>query len=386
MPRVDVLMQSGKVVQWLKKEGDIVSKGEPVAVIEAEKTTFEIEAQESGVLRKILGNAGEDISVGQTLALIGQPDDEIPERYLTAIEPAVSQPQGLVLERENLRDGQEIRASPAARSLARQHKLDLTTVKGTGRGGRIQVEDVQKALETTKTLSPDTEKSTTALKVKQKIPLAGIRKAVAERLSHSFHTAAPVMLTTEVDFEAMDDIRKKLDPAVSVTAFLVKAVALSLREHSILNSSLDSDQIIVYDDVNVAVAVDTADGLTAPVVFGSEHKNVTEISKDIEDLKEKASSGKLTIQELTSGTFTVTNLGGYGIEIFAPIINPPQAGIVAIGRASRKPVVLEESIQIRSRATMSLVFDHRIVDGVPASRFLIHVKRLLEDPSSLLGN
>jgi pyruvate dehydrogenase E2 component (dihydrolipoamide acetyltransferase) len=383
MPRIDVLMQSGKIVQWLKNQGENVSKGEPIALIEAAKTTFELEARESGVIRKILKEQGEDVPVGELLALIGASDEEIPDRYATIAAP----PEQTVVRGVSGALGEssvspEIRASPAARSFARQHGIDLTTVKGTGHGGRIQVEDVQRAVELLK-VSPS-EKGGTTLRIKEKVALAGIRKAVAERLSHSFHTVVPVMLTTEVDFEALEEARKKLESPVSATAFLVKSVAASLRQHLILNSSLEGDQITVYDNINIAVAIDTPDGLTAPVVFEPERKNLIEISKDIAYLREKASSKRLTIQELTGGTFTVTNLGGEGVDIFAPIINPPQAAILAMGRASKKPVAVDDSIQIRSRTTLSLVFDHRVTDGVPAAKFLAHVKQLLENPEFLL--
>jgi len=383
MPRIDVLMQSGRIVQWIKNEGESVSKGEPIVLIEAEKTTFEIEAPESGVIRKILRGQGEDVPVGETLTLVGSLSEEIPNRYTKASTPEQILVKDLTRPSAQPTVSQEIRASPAARSFAREHGIDLATVEGTGRGGRIQVVDVERAFELLK--ATPSKKVVDVLRIKERIPLAGIRKAVAERLSHSFHTVVPVMLTTEVDFEALEDARKKLEPVVSVTAFLVKSVASSLRDHLILNSSLAGDEVTIYDDINIAVAIDTPDGLTAPVVFEPERKSIAEVSKEISYLKDKASSGKLTIQELTAGTFTVTNLGGQGIEIFAPIINPPQAAILAIGRASRKPVAVNDSVQIRSRATLSLIFDHRIIDGVPAAKFLAHVKQLLENPSYILN-
>jgi pyruvate dehydrogenase E2 component (dihydrolipoamide acetyltransferase) len=380
MPRIDVLMQSGKIVQWIKNEGESVSKSEPIVLIEAEKTTFEIEAQESGVIIKVLREQGEDVPVGEALALVGSLSEKIPDRYTKT-----STSEHIVVKdrpSEQPTVSQEIRASPAARSFAREHGIDLATVEGTGRGGRIQVEDVERAFELLK--ATPSESVGAALRIKEKVTLGGIRKAVAERLSHSFHTSVPVLITTEVDFEALEDARKKFEPAVSVTAFLVKSVASSLRDHLILNSSLEGNVVTVYDDINIAVAIDTPEGLTAPVVFEPEHKSVAEISEDISHLKHKASSGRLTIQELTAGTFTVTNLGGQGIEIFAPIINPPQAAILAMGRASKKPVAVNDSVQIRSQATLSLIFDHRIIDGVPAAKFLAHVKQMLENPNHFI--
>jgi pyruvate dehydrogenase E2 component (dihydrolipoamide acetyltransferase) len=374
-------MQSGKIVQWIKSEGESVSKRDPIVLIEAEKTTFEIEAQEFGVIRKVLKGQGEDVPVGEVLALVGSLSEEIPDRYTKTSTKHIAVTSGS--------DGsaqptvsQYVRASPAARAFARDRGIDLATIEGTGRGGTIQVEDVQRTFELSK--ARPSENVSHAVRIREKIALAGIRKAVAERLSQSFHTSVPVLLTTDVDFEALEDARKKLEPPVSVTAFLVKSVASSLRDHLILNSSLEGNEITVYDDINIAVAIDTPEGLIAPVVFRPEHKTIAEISKDISYLKEKASSGGLTIQELTRGTFTVTNLGGQGIEIFAPIINPPQAAILAMGRASKKPVAVNGSVQIRSQATISLIFDHRIIDGLPAAKFLAQVKQLLENPDHLI--
>jgi pyruvate dehydrogenase E2 component (dihydrolipoamide acetyltransferase) len=383
MPRADVLMKSGAIVQWFKNEGDNVAKGEPVVLIEAEKTAFEIEAQDSGLLRKILKQQGEEASVGETLALIGALDEEIPDQFaMRAAAPERTPAKALTRDQEGLSVANEIRASPAARSFARQHGVDLSRVKGTGPRGRIQLEDVQRAAEAPKVSPPNQVEFTH--RIKERVPLAGVRKVVAERLSYSFHTVVPVMLTAEVDFEALEETRKSLGPSVSLTAFLVKSVASSLRKNLILNSSLEAEEIVVYDDINIAVATNTPEGLFAPVIFEPERKSLLEISREIADMRDRALSGKLAVQELTGGTFTVTNLGGEGIEIFAPIINPPQAAILALGRAVKKPVAVDDSIQIRLRATLSLMFDHRVTDGVPAAQFLAQVKQLLENPISLL--
>lgn len=204
-------------------------------------------------------------------------------------------------------------------------------------------------------------------------------------MTYSSRTAIPVMLTADVDFEALQETRDRIGSTVSVTAFIVKAAACALREHLILNSSLDEDKIKVYDDINVAVAINTPDGLLAPTIVGAESMSLASISQKITNLRERAVSSRLTIDELTGATFTVTNLGAEGIEIFAPIINPPQAAILAVGESAKKPVAVSDSVKIRSRATLSPIFDHRITDGVPAARFLTDIKRLLENPDSLLG-
>jgi len=379
MPRIDAAMQSGKVVEWLKEEDEKITKGEAVVRVEGEKTTFEIEAPASGFLRRILCKAGSEIPVGEVLGIIEELRAEVLETPRVS-EPSPAQEK---LGRAPQRASHEVRASPAARALARQHGVDLTTITGTGRDGRIHTEDILRVLDRGTRTS---EKLGTILSVREVIPLEGIRKAVAERLGYSVHTTVPVMLTTEVDLQALEDMRDRISSTVSLTACVVKAAARALRDHLILNSSLDEGKISVYDDINVAVAIDTPSGLIAPTVIGPEKTSVATISEQIENLRQRAISGTLAIHELTGATFTVTNLGAEGIEIFAPIINPPQAAILAVGKAAKKPIVVDDLIEIRLVATLSLIFDHRITDGVPAARFLGLVRRLLEDPESLLGH
>lgn len=385
MPRIDAAMQSGKIIEWLRKEGEKVVKGEQVVRVEGEKTTFEVEAPASGVLRSILLRAGSEALVGGVLGIIGEPEEEVPAHYAKAsssLTPPAVQIAGQVAPQKEEPLRREVRASPAARALARKHGIDPAQVKGTGVGGRIQAEDVLKVLgrEESSTL----ERLGTTPRVKEIIPLQGIRKTVAERLSYSFHTTVPVLLTTEVDLETLQEGRKQIGSKVSVTAFVVKAAARALREHLILNSSLDENKIKIYDDINVAVAIHVPEGLTAPTIVGPENMSLTAISEKIADLRERAASGKLRIDEVTGGTFTVTNLGSEGIDIFAPIINPPQAAILAVGQLTRKPVIVGDSVAARSRATLSLIYDHRVTDGVPAAQFLAQVKWLLENPDSLM--
>jgi len=382
MPRIDAAMQSGKIVEWLRKPDAKVAKGEPILLVEGEKTTFEIESPMSGVLMKILSEPGTEVPVGQVVAIIGEPGEKMPEASVVPVAGESGRvqetvPSTMQTEMVGLR---EIRSSPAARALARQKGLDLAKVKGTGPRGRILIEDV---LNAEKATSTPAEKLGKNIRVKEVIPLEGIRKAVAERLAYSFHTTVPVLITTEVDLEAVEQACQQAEVHVSITAFIVKATARALRQHMLLNSSFDSAGIKVYDDINIAVAVHTPAGLTAPVIFGPEELDLAAISKRISELRDMAVSGKLTINELTAGTFTVTNLGGEGVELFAPIINPPQTAILAVGKATKKAVVVEDSVAIRVRATLSLIFDHRVVDGVPAAKFLVEVKRLLENPDSL---
>ncbi|HXZ98634.1 MAG TPA: dihydrolipoamide acetyltransferase family protein [Candidatus Acidoferrum sp.] len=390
MPRLDPGMQSGKIIEWLKKEGDRVEKDVPIVRIEGEKTTFEANSPGPGIVRKLLFEPGTDVLVGQTIAFIGEPSEPLP---IEAEAHATSEPVGIqkaVLFSPAVSRAQEQSASPVARKMAREAGIDISKVKGSGPGGRIVREDVQMAIEQTKTqmatvsVSPQEARP---VRVAKMIKLAGKRKATAERLSYAFHTTVPVTITMEARMEAVLELRRQLQSRtgedVSMTAYVVKAAAKALEDHEMINSSLEGDELRVYADINVAVAINTPDGLMAPIIPQTNRKSVSEISRDIRDLTERAMQDKLTVLDLTGGTFTVTNLGGYGVDLFAPVINPPQCAILGFGRTFERPVVIERQLRTALVTTLSLVFDHRITDGVPAAQYLQQVKELLEDPQKL---
>jgi pyruvate dehydrogenase E2 component (dihydrolipoamide acetyltransferase) len=387
VPRLDPGMQSGKIVEWLKKEGDHIEKDEPIVRIEGEKTTFEVNSPGPGVIRRLLADPGVDVPVGQTIALVGEQGEPLPTETVTqpiaepvAQEVTVAAPVSRVAESS---------ASPVARKMAREAGIDLSKVKGSGPGGRIVREDIQKAIEQRKgqptTVAVSTQGARAAA-VAKTIKLAGKRKATAERLSYGFHTTVPVTITMETRMEAILERRQLQSRAgedVSITAYVVKAAAKALEEHPMINSSLEGDELRLYSDINVAVAINTPDGLVAPAIPGTNRKSLTEISRNIHDLTERAIQNSLTVADLTGGTFTVSNLGGFGVDLFAPVINPPQCAILGLGRTTEKPVVVEKQVRAGSVTTLSLVFDHRIVDGVPAARYLQRVKELLENPAML---
>jgi len=393
MPRLDPGMQSGKIIEWLKKEGDPVNQDEPVLRVEGEKTTFEVNSPGAGVVRKLLYEPGTDVQVGQAMALVGEPDEPLPSDIPvegtaapTTEEPAASLEAVLVSKTGR---AQESTASPVARKMAREAGIDLSQIKGSGPGGRIVREDVLKAIEEAKARPQAVEGPSQARKVPiaKTIRLSGKRKAVAERLSYGFHTTVPVTITMEASMsrvvEQRENLRGKGAEDISITAYVVKAAAKALEEHPMINSSLEQDELRLYGDINVAVAINTPDGLIAPVISQTNKKTVLEVSRQIRSLTDRAMQNTLSVPDLTGGTFTVTNLGGFGVELFAPVINPPQCAILGFGKTSEKPVIVGKEVRAMPMTTLSLVFDHRIVDGVPAARFLQRVKELLEDPIRL---
>jgi pyruvate dehydrogenase E2 component (dihydrolipoamide acetyltransferase) len=382
MPRLDPGMQSGKIIEWLRKEGDMLHKGEPILVVEGEKTTFEIEASANGVLSKILVNIGTDVQVGEPVAIIGE-SGESPQR--TPVPTTSPAPEPIAPSRAPPplpARGERVVASPAARKLAREHSVDITSVRGTGPGGRITREDILAAVKLAPARSQPVEKPPQPV-VSQKIKLDGIRRAVAERLGFSARTVVPVTLTMEADATKLVSLKDKTE-RISFTAFVVKAVARALEKHPNMNSSIEGDQINVYSDINICVAVNTDQGLVAPIIRNANGKSTREISTEIEQLSQKAIENRLALDELVGGTFTLSNLGAYDIETFAPVINPPQCAILGLGRIAYKPFAVNGQVTARPCTTLTLVFDHRIVDGVPASRFLREVKNNLEDAESLL--
>lgn len=382
MPRLDPGMQSGKIVEWLRKEGEVVKKGEPILVVEGEKTTFEVEAPEGGVLTKILASPGMDVEVSKPVALIGEAStvaQSAPTSQSAKVEPAQS--SSLQVTRTETGGGERVIASPAARRLAQEHGVDLAKLKGTGPGGRISREDVLAAVVQVPSESLISSKVNKP-SVLRRSKLEGIRKVVAERLGFSARTAVPVTLTMETDATALVDLKDK-ENHIGFTAFAVKAAAKALEANPVMNSTIEGEEVTTYSDVNVAVAINTDQGLVAPIIRNANKKSLQDIGSEIDQLSQKAKQNRLTIEELTGGTFTVTNLGAYDVESFAPVINPPQCAILGLGRIAYKPHVVGERVSSKPATVLTLVFDHRIVDGVPAAKFLQNIKSNLEDPTSL---
>ncbi len=352
-------MESGKIVEWLKKEGEEVKEGEALVRVEGEKTIFTVEAPESGILGRILAREGEEVPVTEPIAIITSPGEEITEEVIPK---------------------ERIRASPAAKRLAEKYGVDLSRIKGTGPGGRIIKEDMLRAIEEIKEKKAE-------IKIRKIIKIEGMRRTIARRLSESHRTIPAVAIVMEVDMSKALDLKRKLKEKhqnVSITAIIVKATAKALEQDLMFNSSVKEDKIVVYDEINIGVAVSLPDGLVVPVIRNANKKTLMEISREIETLSNKARKEGLSPEDVAGGTFTVSNLGTKDVEFFTPIINPPQAAILGVGTISSKPISIEGKVEIRPMMYISLVFDHRVADGVPASEFLRKIKKNLENPQILL--
>jgi pyruvate dehydrogenase E2 component (dihydrolipoamide acetyltransferase) len=382
MPRYSLTMQKGTVVKWLKKEGEAVEKGTPIIEIEADKVTTEIESPISGFLLKKCAKENDEVLVSEPLAYIGKQREPVPEKAKATFQDEKQVVPASHTLKEAKEENERVRASPVARKLAKQHRMDLTQISGTGPGGRVTSEDVLKFIETHKDVRI----------VKETLPIKGTQRTIAERMSLSVKTAAHCSITIEVNASRMVDLHKKVNSekktevSVSYTDMIVKAVATALKEHPILNSTLDEGHLKIFDDINIGVAVEVesegTSGLLVPVVRKTDKKTLLEIASESAGLIDRVKAGKASREDLAGGTFTVTNLGMYGVDTFIPIINPPESAILGVGAITEKIAVLNERVDVKPFMRLTLSFDHRVVNGAPAARFMQCLKQLLEEEIS----
>ncbi len=383
MPKLTMAMMKGKVEQWLKEKGGEVKTGEPIAEVESDKITNTILSPVSGKLH-ILVEEGQEVAVGASLGIVLEGEEETPEILKSKIEletPIVEEkfPEVVIPARKLPKPS--IKASPAAKTLAKMYGLDLAQIRGTGPEGRITREDVARVAGELQ-----------LPKVSKVVQLKDIRKKIAERLSRSYKEALHTTMTMEVDMSIIVELREKLlseiqnsvGARLTYTAFLVKAVALALKEHPMLNSMITGEEVRVFEDINIGLAMAIEEGLLVPVIKNADKKTLAEITLEVEKLTEKTRKGELTGKELAGGTFTISNLGMHGVDIFIPIINPPECAILGVGKISKKPVIVNDKATIRSMMSLSLSFDHRIIDGVAAAMFLQTLKKTLEDPTGVI--
>jgi pyruvate dehydrogenase E2 component (dihydrolipoamide acetyltransferase) len=393
LPRLGQGMESGTIVKWLKAEGDRVEKGEPLYELDTEKVTQEVEADVAGVLLRIAVSEGE-VPVGQTIAFVGEKDEEI------GPESADSGPAGPEPGPQPESEGQvavaaaqlptptdgRVKASPLARRIARERGVDLAVLSGTGPEGRIVAEDVERAAAPPRPAAPA---APTPLPGEvEQVPLTSVRRTIARRLTEAWQV--PVFqLQVSADMERVGELlarRKELDPEarVTVTDVLTKICAHALMRHPDVNVQFTEEALLRFPTANVALAVAAPQGLVVPVIKNAERLSLAEISFARADLVERARAGGLRREDLEGGTFTISNLGMFGVERFAAVLNPPQAAILAVGATEERPVVLVGQVTVRPTMAMTLTVDHRAVDGAPAAEFLATVKTLLEEPSLAL--
>ncbi len=389
MPNLGHTMEAGTVVQWLKQEGETVARGEPLAEVESDKVVFTIEAPASGVLLRLMVPANATVKVGHVLGYIGEPGEHLPEAdsapqplAVAGMAPPASlaPPQPAATPR-NSAPGERPRISPLARRLAQEHGLDPEQLTGSGPRGSITQEDVLAAVAAR--AQPPAAEAPEAPAVAERRPLRPMRRTIAQRMTLSWQQAPQVTQMLEVDMSAAEHYRQHRD--VSVTDLILAAAARALVEFPQLNAALVGDSIEIYADVNIGLAVALDDGLVTPVVRGAARLSLAELSRQRRGLVDKATAGRLELGDMANGTFTITNLGSEGIRFFTPIINPPQAAILGVGQIAPSAAVVDGRLEVRPVMGLSLTFDHRVVDGLPAARFLARIKALLEDPAGLAG-
>lgn len=377
MPRLGMIMTEGTLARWLKAEGEQIRRGDLIAEISTDKINYEIEAPDSGLLHQLVPE-GSVVEVEGPLAYILAFGEAlpVPELPRTNVPTASAAPQVPAPRVGAAVSGVEIRATPVARRLAGQHGIDLAALAGSGPGGRIVEADILRAIEEGVRAAEEVPKSG-ALLVSRRVPLAGTRGLIARRMMESLQTSAQVTLTIEADASLLAAL-PALPPARD--AALVKALGIALREFPRLNSTVQGDSILELAEINIGVAVSVDDLLLVPVVHAAESKPLSEISRELRELLRKARGDSLTLDDLSGGTFTFSNLGPQGIDIFTPIINPPQSGILGVGRIAERAAVVNGQLAIRPSVWISLTFDHRVVDGALSARFLQRIAELLRDP------
>ena len=408
MPQLGLTMTEGKITRWLKQEGDTVEADEALLEIETDKINAEVEAPASGRLTHVQAQAGDSVKVIGLLALIAAPEDTdadlaaaveaanataergtaasqaVATSQTTRRPPPRARPQRPGRPAPPAAAGGRVMASPVARRLARELQVDLSTVTGTGPRGRIVESDVRAAAEASAAAPAAAE--STDLTAKQVVPVSGIRQVIGERMSASLRDMAQLTIFTEADATALRDRRTALvqeaaaanGPRPTYNDLIVWHLARTLADHPLLNASMVGEEIHCWEEINIGVAVALDSGLIVPVVRATNTKSVADLAGETADLAERARSNRLSPDELLGGTFTITNLGTLDVDGFTPIINPPQSAILGVGRIVPRPVVVDGEIAVRYMVTLSLSFDHRIVDGAPAAQFLQALKQAIE--------
>jgi pyruvate dehydrogenase E2 component (dihydrolipoamide acetyltransferase) len=432
LAKLSPTMEEGTIVKWNKKEGDPVKVGDVLAEIETDKANMEMEALGNGILRKVLVPAGGKAPVGSLIGVIAEPNDDIsavlasastapspptaappaPAKTAPAPEPtpapapappqappaptaappaATPPPAPASPAPAPASDTTRVKASPLARSMAAQKNIPLTSLAGSGPGGRIIKRDVEAwsaGGAPAAAAAPAAAPAAPAITPGQEIALSGMRKTIARRLAESKVTAPHFYVTVEIAMDAAVALREQLlraeEMKVSFNDLVVKACAKALTRFPMVNASFHEDRIVTHGEVHVGVAVAIPDGLIVPVVRNADRKSIAEIAREIKDLAARARERKLRPEEFTGSTFSISNLGMFDVTEFTAIINPPESAILAVGAVRQEPVVVDGALAVGHRMRVTMSSDHRVIDGALAAQFLAEVRRLLENPISLL--
>jgi 2-oxoglutarate dehydrogenase E2 component (dihydrolipoamide succinyltransferase) len=373
MPRLTDTMLQGVISEWLRKEGDEVREGEPLYAVETDKASVEVTSSATGVLLKILVPQGDSVEVGGAVAIIGSRGED----YSSLLSPAAPvKPQREEAPRAAAGPSGRVLASPAAKRKAKELNIDLTQVRGTGEGGLITEKDLDAHLAATPTAAPPS----TEYGPEERVPLTGIAKVMYERMTLS---ASIPQVTTVAETDATDLLELSKAKGISVTTFIVRAVVAGLKRFPQVNSSLDGRTVVRKGYFNIGVSVATPRGLIVPVLHNAEGKDLSRLAAELKELAAKAREGKLSLEDISGGTFTITNSGVFGSLFFTPRINAPESANLGMGQIMKQPVVRDDQIVIRSMIYLSLTYDHRHIDGETAVTFLQEVKKALQDPGIL---
>jgi pyruvate dehydrogenase E2 component (dihydrolipoamide acetyltransferase) len=424
MPQMGADMKEGTILRWRKQEGDTVQRGEIIAEIETDKANIEIEAFEGGTFRKIIGKEGDTMPVGSVIAVIAAPGDDISayeggasnaqapspaSAPAPAGEPAAAAPSSPPASMPPAAAAAttappaapaaaptangRLRVSPVARRLAEELGVDLTRLQGSGPDGRILRRDVEAARGSGATQAmarPSAAPRPAGQDVVESVALSRMRQTIARRMQQSKQQAPHYYLTVEVDMTEATRMRPQLNAIlgdagrVSINDLIILATAKTLQRHPRFNASFLDDRMELHSQINIGIAVALDEGLVVPAIMDCDSKGLAEIARDARDVAERARSGGLTPEEYSASTFTISNLGAYGVDVLVAIINPPQVGILGVGAVREKPVVRDGQIVIRSMMSVVLSGDHRATDGAEGARFLETLKQYLESPGAML--
>ena len=398
VPQLGESVSEATVAKWYKKVGDVVKADEPIVELETDKVTLEINSPGNGKLYGIAYDVGDEVGVGTVLGAIEEAEAtqsvinaEVSDEGVVSAAPAASAD----------RDLPQNHLSPAVRKLIADHNLDLGSIEGTGRGGRLTKSDVVSYMENLDTdagsqvdtqaeLIEQTRKSTN--RNEERVRLSRLRKRIAERLKEAQNTAAILTTFNEVDMTAVLDARsrykeqfeKKHGVRLGFMSFFAKACIIALGEIPAVNAMIDGDEIVYRQYVDMGIAVGTDQGLVVPVIRDAQDRSFSDIEKSVGELGKKARSGELSVEDLTGGSFTITNGGVYGSLLSTPIINPPQSAILGMHKIQERPIAINGEILVRPMMYLALSYDHRIIDGAEAVTFLVRVKECIEEPDRIL--